>query len=71
VTLNTNAVYSLLFNKLNAMRQKKKAQEILVYATLIAVIAGVLVLMSGYISRRIMGVYQSAGDGIGGGEIQD
>jgi|GEM_PF-1426101 hypothetical protein len=53
------------------MRQKKKAQEILVYATLIAVIAGVLVLMSGYISRRIMGVYQSAGDGIGGGEIQD
>jgi hypothetical protein len=53
------------------MKQKKKAQEFLVYATLIAVIAVILVLMSSYISRRITGLYQSAGDGIGGGEIQD
>lgn len=53
------------------MKQKKKAQEFLVYAMLIAVIAAVLVLMSGYISRRVMGVYQSAGDSIGGGEIKD
>lgn len=41
------------------------------YATLIAVIAGVLVIMFSYISRRVMGVYQSAGDSIGGGEIKD
>jgi len=53
------------------MKQKKKAQEFLVYATLIAVIAVILVLMSSYISRRITGLYQSAGDGIGGGEIKD
>jgi len=53
------------------MKQKKKAQEFLVYAMLIAAIAAVLVLMSSYISRRIMGVYQSAGDSIGGGEIKD
>jgi Flp pilus assembly pilin Flp len=53
------------------MKQKKKAQEFLVYAMLITVIAAVLVIMSSYISRRIMGVYQSAGDSIGGGEIQD
>lgn len=53
------------------MKPQKKAQEFLVYATLIAVIAAVLVLMSSYISRRVMGVYQSAGDSIGGGEIQD
>lgn len=53
------------------MRKTRKAQEFLMYAALIAVIAAALVLMSGYISRRVMGVYQSAGDAIGGGEIQD
>lgn len=53
------------------MKQKRKAQDILVYATLIAAIAATLVIMSGYIQRRIMGVYQQAGDGIGGGEIKD
>ncbi|MFA5008565.1 MAG: hypothetical protein WC546_05030 [Candidatus Omnitrophota bacterium] len=53
------------------MRQKKKAQDFLVYATLIAAIAVTLVIMSGYIQRRVMGVYQSAGDAIGGGEIKN
>jgi len=53
------------------MRQKRKAQDFLVYATLIAAIATALILMSGYIQRRVQGVYQSTGDAIGGGEIKN
>lgn len=53
------------------MRQKKKAQDSLVYAVLIAAIATALVIMSGYIQRRVQGVYQSTGDAIGGGEIKN
>jgi len=46
----------------------RKSQNVLVYALLIGVIAVTLIIMSGYIRRRIQGVYQMAGDAIGDGE---
>jgi Flp pilus assembly pilin Flp len=53
------------------MYQKKKAQEALVYSLLIGVIALVLMIMFGYISRHVMGAYQQTGDAIGAGEVKD
>lgn len=46
----------------------RQAQSMLMYSALIAFVAIVLIIMFGYIHRRVMGVYQSAGDSIGDGE---
>ena len=51
--------------------KKTKSQMILFYAVLIAFVAVTLIIMSGYIQRRIQGVYQMAGDSIGEGELKD
>ncbi|MFH1771308.1 MAG: hypothetical protein ABH872_00655 [Candidatus Omnitrophota bacterium] len=49
----------------------KKSQAVITYAVLIAFIAATLIVMFGYIQRRIQGVYQQAGDSIGEGELKD
>ena len=51
--------------------RKSKSQVILTYATLIAIVIAVLIIMWGYIQRRVQGVYQAAGDSIGEGEQKD
>lgn len=50
---------------------KYKSQSVLIYAALIAVVAVTLIIMVPYIQRRVMGVYQAAGDSIGEGEQRD
>jgi len=47
---------------------KRKSQAILTYAAVISFVVIALILMSGYIQRRVQGVYQQAGDSIGEGE---
>jgi hypothetical protein len=50
------------------MIKKNKSQTILYYAVLIAFVAAALLVMSGYIQRRIMGSYKEAGDRFSDGE---
>ncbi len=47
------------------MKRADKAQTILVYATLIAFVVVALLAMSGYIQRRVQGIYKAAGDAFG------
>lgn len=51
--------------------KRSKSQAILTYAALIAIVITVLIIMWGYIQRRVQGVYQAAGDSIGEGEQKD
>ena len=51
------------------MRQKK-TQMMLMYTALFAFVVTALLIMAGYIQNRIQGVYQSAGDAIGDGELK-
>ncbi|MDD3296151.1 MAG: hypothetical protein PHU64_02205 [Candidatus Omnitrophica bacterium] len=53
------------------MIYKCKTQTILIYATLIAFVVATLMLMSGYIQRRVQGLYKQAGDAYGDGEIKN
>ena len=48
-----------------SINRHHKAQNILVYAALITVVATTLLIMAPYIQRRIQGVYKQAGDGYG------
>lgn len=61
-------VTNLKFEKMKTLR---KAQMIIAYAVLIAFVIAALTIMFGYIQRRVQGVYQQAGDSIGGGEQLD
>ncbi|MFA7677326.1 MAG: hypothetical protein WCY34_04065 [Candidatus Omnitrophota bacterium] len=53
------------------MFKKKKSQTVLIYATLIAFVVATLMLMSGYIQRRVQGLYKQTGDAYGDGEIKN
>ncbi|MCM8831726.1 MAG: hypothetical protein NC918_06020 [Candidatus Omnitrophica bacterium] len=53
------------------MKKIKKSQSFLMYAALIFFVVAALIIMFPYIQRRVMGVYQSAGDAIGEGELKD
>jgi hypothetical protein len=46
----------------------RKSQTILYYAVLIAFAAAALLVMGGYIQRRVMGSYKEAGDRFSDGE---
>lgn len=46
-----------------------KAQAMLAYAALIALVVVALLAMSGYIQRRVQGSYKNAGDSVGQGEV--
>ncbi len=50
---------------------RNKAQAILSYAVLIAVVVAALLAMSGYLKRKIQGSYKSAGDAFGQEEVSD
>ena len=49
---------------------KRKSQMMLIYTALFAFVVTALLIMAGYVQNRIQGVYQSAGDAIGEGEIK-
>ncbi len=49
----------------------RRAQGILMYAALIFLVTVTLLIMWGYIQRRVMGTYQQAGDAFGEGEQKD
>lgn len=53
------------------MKNIKKTQTILIYAALIFFVVAALIIMFPHIQRRILGLYQSAGDAIGEGELKD
>jgi hypothetical protein len=50
-------------------RNRYKAQAMLAYAALIALVVVALLAMSGYIQRRVQGSYKNAGDSVGQGEV--
>jgi uncharacterized integral membrane protein len=50
------------------MRKTHKAQNAIIYAALIAFVAGALLLMFVYIQRRVQGTYKQAADAYGQGE---
>jgi len=53
------------------MKNYKKSQVILYYTALIVIVILALVILGGYIQRRVQGIYQQAGDSIGEGELKD
>ncbi len=49
-------------------RKKTKSQTVLYYAMLIIFVAVALMVMGGYIQRRVLGSYKEAGDKFSDGE---